>query len=64
MVTFTVRDESLCIFIEASKANLNRAVAFAGNVGKRCVFTYVFLLNDIPLRSFLAHYAIPKNVWL
>lgn len=64
LVTFAVRDESLRIFIETTQANLNRLLASGRIYGRRGVRTYIFLLNDIPLRSFLAHYAIPQNVWL
>lgn len=31
--------------------------------GEKKGFTYIFLLDDIPLRSFLAHYAIPKTMF-
>lgn len=61
MVTFTVRDESLRIFIETIGQTWIEQSHLRANEAKVCVFTYVFLLNDIPLRSFLAHYAIPKR---
>ena len=63
-VTFAVRDESLRILAETSRSNLNKSGRIRRqSKAKSRGFTYVFLLDDIPLRSFLAHYAIPKTMF-
>lgn len=66
MVTFLLRDRSGCIFFETGELNVQTCkgqIILCTLANNKKVATHVFLLDDIPLRSFLAHSAI-QNILL